>query len=90
MEWSDFERLEYQHYEMLFLRSEEGSGGEGYEPEEQTTYWIDWESQEEDCEDRETVIAESEEEAAEIFRQEMIGVNGIPEDAEITAIIEVA
>lgn len=90
MEWSDFNRLEYQHYEMLFLRSEEGSGGEGYEPEEQTAYWIDWESQEEACEDREMVIAESEAEAAEIFCEEMVGVNGIPEDAEITAIIEVA
>ena len=89
MDWNDFNRLENQHYEMLFLRHERGFCGEMDEPEDKTAWWIDWESQEEECEDREEIVADTEEQAVEIFREEMVG-NGIPDDAVIVAVKEAA
>lgn len=56
--------------------------------EEPTRWHLDWES--EAYEDMETIEAESEQEAREIFLNEMIGTNGIPEDAKIVAVERIA
>ena len=83
-----FESLENQYYEALFEASYESRYGE---PEEEPTRWyLDWESESGDCADMETIEAGTAEEAAEIFREEMVGENGIPMDAVVMAIEKVA
>ena len=84
---SDFATLENRYYDAMFARRYERCE---YQEEPRTSWHIDWESESGQCEDRETVIADTEEAAAEIFREEMVGENGIPDDAVVMSIEQVA
>ena len=86
--WSDFDRLEHEHY-WYMQEAYEDEFFETREPE-RIYFAVRWESEE--CEDSEIIKAESPEEAEDEFwwRVKHGKIKDFPDDATITEIVEVA
>jgi len=85
--WMDFARLEDEHYAAMFAEYNR-------EYEEDTEdditlfhFWVEWESEEEWCEDIESFDCETEEEALDLFWEAVAeGRLTLPKDARVTKV----
>ena len=83
--WNDFDRIENEHYATMFNDSYRDDDLSYSAP--RYTFWIEWESDSEDCEDCEFFDSETEEEALDLFWEAVEeGRLKIPADAKVTNI----
>lgn len=85
--WADFDRLENEYYNSMFADYNREYEEDTEDDITLFRFWVEWESDEEWCEDCESFDCETEEEALELFWEAVAkGRLTLPKDARVTKV----